>query len=359
MEQLHLFPHILVNDCLLENGDWISAPVFCKKKFSEKCQNFYKSIYNAPGPHACPCGLSCYVNIYDGNKVIYTSVRISSFFNRNKTKHILKKEYSPIFTLPVFENVMKMINRINVGLIKESENAAKRKKVDERFVNITVHEVRKLNSHIKAQSEELSKVIDFYPDNLKRIAYLQKNIFATSSLISMRLDAYDFRANPELIEKQKPHEIPIYRIFDKIRHCLRIEQEKENKKIIMTGESKLRVLGHDIFDMLPFVLFDNAIKFSPQEMNIHVTFFEDKNSLTITVTSVGPLLLAGEEKRIFEDFYRGENAKKVAAGSGIGLALAKKICQLHSIDIEAKSRIESKGNLFIVTLVFDPTRLCS
>ena len=56
----------------------------------------------------------------------------------------------------------------------------------------------------------MGKVIDFSPDNLERIAYLQKNVFATSSFISMRLDAYDFRANPELIEKQKPNEIPIY-----------------------------------------------------------------------------------------------------------------------------------------------------
>jgi len=358
MENYFLFPHIVVDKNLLEDGDWISTPVFCRKRFSEKCHIFYKDIYNSPGAHKCPCGLSCYVNIYDGSKIIYTGLRINSFYNRKKTKYILKDDYSPLFTLPVFEKIVKTTNLINKGLQQERRNIVQKRKVTEEFIKVTIHEVRKLNSHIKAQSEELSKVLDFSPDNLERINYLQRNIFSTSSLISMRLDAFDFRANPELLEKQKPYAIPIFKRFDKIRHCLKVEQEGQDKRIVLTGDSKLCVLGYEIFDMLPFVLLDNAIKFSPPNESINVTFFEEEKKLTITIHSKGPPLDHGEETKVFEEFYRGKYAKNESTGSGLGLSVAKKICDIHRININVRSMSSSGEKLFIVTLVFDPERLC-
>jgi K+-sensing histidine kinase KdpD len=357
MEEFHLFPYVSLDKYVLKDGEWISAPVFCKKRFSEKCRNFYESIRHSIGCQACPCGLSCYVNMHDGNALIYTCVRIRSFFDRKKTKRIIDQEYSPIFPQPIFENIVRLSNQVNASLTKERESAAQKKKVAEEFINITIHEVRKLNSHIKAQSEELSKTLDLTPDNLKRITSLQKNIFATSSLISMRLDTYDFRANPHLIDKEKTHEIAVYKLFDKIRHCLRVEQEKKNRRILFDGESTLSIQGYDIFGMLPFVLLDNAVKFSPPNENIRVTFFEQKRTLAITIQSVGPPLNAGEEEKVFEESYRGEHAKNVATGSGIGLTLAKWICDIHDIEISVRSEPTAMGSLFIVTLEFDPARL--
>lgn len=95
----------------------------------------------------------------------------------------------------------------------------------------------------------------------------------------------------------------------------------------------LNIMGYKIFDLLPFVLLDNAIKYSPKDKDIRVTFLEKDNSLSVTIMSYGPPLLAGEEQFVFEETFRGENVKNTTEGSGIGLSLAKKICDIHDISI--------------------------
>ena len=111
--------------------------------------------------------------------------------------------------------------------------------------------------------------------------------------------------------------------------------------------------GYDIFEMLPFLLLDNAIKFSPPYNDIHVTFFESRPNLTVTVLSIGPPLDKGEELKVFEAGYRGKHASGYASGSGLGLTIAKQICDIHKIKISVKS----EGDTFLVTLQFAPETL--
>jgi len=44
---------------------------------------------------------------------------------------------------------------------------------------------------------------------------------------------------------------------------------------------------------------------------------------------------------IFDRFYRGEDAASRADGAGLGLAIAKRILELHGSSLEAQSRLNS------------------
>jgi signal transduction histidine kinase len=71
----------------------------------------------------------------------------------------------------------------------------------------------------------------------------------------------------------------------------------------------------------------------------------------VSVTDTGIGLPADELERIFESFYqvRRGGAPKVP-GSGLGLALARRIVELHGGAIRAESEGEGKGSRFLFTL---------
>jgi two-component system sensor histidine kinase KdpD len=56
-----------------------------------------------------------------------------------------------------------------------------------------------------------------------------------------------------------------------------------------------------------------------------------------------------ERDMIFEKFYRGRNQRMVVQGTGMGLAIAKAIIELHGGRIGATSQV-GRGSLFYFSL---------
>lgn len=103
-------------------------------------------------------------------------------------------------------------------------------------------------------------------------------------------------------------------------------------------------------------LVDNAVKFSAccprsESPAVVVAAGEDRDAALLTVTDDGPGLSAGALDRIFERFYRGEEASSAhrATGFGLGLAIAEWIVRAHGGKIEAANR-PGGGSVFTVRL---------
>lgn len=75
-------------------------------------------------------------------------------------------------------------------------------------------------------------------------------------------------------------------------------------------------------------LLDNARKYgggSPVEVSAQ----RDGAEAVVSVRDHGPGFPAGEEARMFEPFYRGDAARGSSNGFGLGLALAKRVAEIH------------------------------
>jgi len=97
-------------------------------------------------------------------------------------------------------------------------------------------------------------------------------------------------------------------------------------------------------------LLDNAIKYSPKEGLILVTLLQNNGNVEIAVTDEGPGIGESEKKRIFEKFYRaGNEATKLAKGTGLGLYLTKKIIGAMRGRISVKDN-NPKGSIFSIEL---------
>jgi signal transduction histidine kinase len=79
---------------------------------------------------------------------------------------------------------------------------------------------------------------------------------------------------------------------------------------------------------------------------------EGNTALTVDVADSGPGIVEADLSHVFEELYRGENAKGVE-GSGLGLALAKKIVECHDGQISVRSRL-GHGTVFTVRLPLPP-----
>jgi PAS domain S-box-containing protein len=103
-------------------------------------------------------------------------------------------------------------------------------------------------------------------------------------------------------------------------------------------------------------LLRNAIKFTQPDGEIRVTLTADEQSVRIAIQDSGPGIPSGEQKRIFERFYKGSTATPEKRGSGLGLAIAKQIVSAHGGQILLQSE-PGQGSTFTVILPQTPSVL--
>ena len=111
----------------------------------------------------------------------------------------------------------------------------------------------------------------------------------------------------------------------------------------ITGDRDLLVLA--IYNLI-----ENALKFTCAEDSVEVRLSEDGQVIVIEVADSGPGIPAEDVSKIFEELYRGSNARSTE-GSGLGLALVNRIIALHDGKINVRSTQENpRGTVFTVRL---------
>ncbi len=96
-------------------------------------------------------------------------------------------------------------------------------------------------------------------------------------------------------------------------------------------------------------LIDNALKYSERDQDVVVAVEDDGDSggVIVRVRDQGVGISAEDLPHVFERFYRGRNAIEQAAGTGLGLAVARQIVEQHGGHISIDSRT---GSGTVVTL---------
>lgn len=222
-----------------------------------------------------------------------------------------------------------------------------------------MHEVRRFNAEMSAYSEELNQLLTGKAD--PKIKDLAETIFYTAGLVSSRMTFADFELNPQVLSRQMRMRSGIYKKFDKARHILSKNAKQKNVEIFFTGRSTFEIDAISAFELVPFVLLDNAIKYSPSGQKINVAFDERQNKeLTVRVSSIGPIVLSDELQQILMRGVRGSQAvNSNIPGEGLGLYLASTLCRMTGGDIQVTSEQTPRFTLnrtdystFEVTLVF-------
>jgi len=94
---------------------------------------------------------------------------------------------------------------------------------------------------------------------------------------------------------------------------------------------------------------DNACKYSLYGTTISIRVTRSKSETIFSVHSFGPEIPTADRERIFDRFYRSANASHRAAGTGIGLAVAKRAAQMHGGQVWVSSS-QSEGTTFFAAI---------
>ena len=120
-----------------------------------------------------------------------------------------------------------------------------------------------------------------------------------------------------------------------------IEFDAPQQKVVISGQA-------DLVDIAVRNVVDNALKASPQDSTVAVTVSRDG---TVAVEDQGPGIPDRHKEAIFTRFWRADPRR--SGGVGIGLALVRRIVELHGGDVRVEDRAGG-GARFV--LAFGPVQ---
>lgn len=145
-------------------------------------------------------------------------------------------------------------------------------------------------------------------------------------------------------------EVTRFNLSEQIRGAVLLLAEKWTPKGLnmdMQFDEHMICANEELLKQVWINLLDNAIKFSEPCGTVSVDISEAGDRLSISVSNQGRDIPKDRIARIFNKFYQADESHS-SAGNGIGLAIVKKVCELHGGTVSAKS--ENGTTTFTVVL---------
>jgi two-component system phosphate regulon sensor histidine kinase PhoR len=233
-----------------------------------------------------------------------------------------------------------------VIVMEDLTHIARLEQIRKDFVANVSHELRTPIQLMKGFSETLldSPIIDAREGDTAGkeqfrhfIEIIRKNANTMENLINDLLSL----ANLEDENSVRPdkEELELAPLFEEAVYLVDIPAKKKQTEIVIDCPPDLRAKLYGSYIIQALVnLLDNAIKYSPGASRIWLRAFSDNGELIMEVKDQGIGISAEHHERIFERFYRIDQARsRDAGGTGLGLAIVRHIALLHGGKAEFES----------------------
>jgi two-component system OmpR family sensor kinase len=218
-----------------------------------------------------------------------------------------------------------------------------------RFIRRLDHELKNPLMSLQASLENLQVATEL---NVRRKA--ETNIQRVLERLAHLLR--DLRKLSELEEsalEREPVDIPelLAEILEVVRSTPGREDRQINLLVTQVPTPPPPVMGdRDLLGLSLYNLLDNALKFTVQNEAVEIRVRDNSRAVVIEVADGGSGIHPEEQQKVFEELYRGENARAVE-GSGLGLSFVQRIINLHHGELTLRSRQdEQHGTIFTVRL---------
>jgi len=220
----------------------------------------------------------------------------------------------------------------------------------EHFAAIVSHELKSplaaVQQYLYGLSGELSGQMT--EDQLRRFERIQTRIDDLMKLIHTWLRAISVDIE-SIKENFKPTSIPI--VIAKAVESIEPHAVRKDISIQTSIEDDLSYVDGDEGTLVEAIvnIIGNAVKYSPTGSHISITANSSENQVTIRIQDNGIGISKEDLPFIFEDFYTTKPNKDVEKGSGVGLALTRRILEAHEGTISVESEL-GKGSTFELCL---------
>ncbi|MDX1916482.1 MAG: ATP-binding protein, partial [Rickettsiaceae bacterium] len=193
-------------------------------------------------------------------------------------------------------------------------------------------------SYDKLSEEERIKAIGAIFESSKSLKVFDENIATLS-----RLNKPNYKLEKEKIDFSDL-------VYDRLNTCRRLyEENQEDREFILDiKEGIIANLDKDYMTQMLDNLIINAITYC-KKGKIHISLSIQKDNIKLVIQDEGPGISKYELYEIFDPFTVSSNTKTPALGRGVGLAMCKRILEVHQGTITADSNGEL-GASFTVSL---------
>ncbi len=130
-----------------------------------------------------------------------------------------------------------------------------------------------------------------------------------------------------------PHECDLAKVTEQEVESVQQIAQAHNLKVVYKAPKRFPILYIDEGKIRQVIMnfMDNAIYYSPDTTQIHVSLAVEDGEAVLRVSDQGMGVPKEAQKKLFGKFFRAENARKQRPdGTGIGLYLAKKVIDGHN-----------------------------
>lgn len=216
------------------------------------------------------------------------------------------------------------------------------------FLSMVSHEFRTPLNIISFSTSSLKRYYHHLSEE-KKLRYLQRLETAVEQL-SQLMDEVLMLGRAEVGKlKFEPEPLNLIQFCHEILAQLNLSQSHHHPvTFVSEGDGRTVCVDKKLLQPILTNLLSNAIKYSPVDSTVDVVLSCQDKKVIFQVKDRGIGIPKAEQQRLFEPFYRAENVGDIP-GNGLGLALVKKLVDLHNGQITVASEV-GVGTTFTVTL---------
>ena len=219
------------------------------------------------------------------------------------------------------------------------------------FVANVSHELRTPVTIIKGYAETLldGVVISDPARALRFVEIISSHSDRLANLVNDILTLSSLESKEAFLEL---HPIDITSTIAKA--CTLLQEKAAQKNIVVVNET----IGNEVtrvmadqgrLEQVVVNLLENAIKYTPVDGTVRLSTEDEEQFVRVSIADTGIGIPCKDVPRIFERFYRVDEARtREQGGTGLGLAIVKHIVLLHGGTVAVKSE-PGKGSVFSFT----------
>jgi signal transduction histidine kinase/putative methionine-R-sulfoxide reductase with GAF domain len=259
---------------------------------------------------------------------------------------------------PAIQNAMSHEQALELAESREKQSLAEAKSIElervneakSQFLAMVSHELRTPLTSISAYTDllERNRIGNLNEKQVRQLGVVRRNSTHLSRLISDLLDISKIESPEFTLTKAK---FGLSEIIMELVESLEPLASAKNQHLNAYIDEDIELIAdRQKLTQVISNLIENAVKYSPVDTNITVETSNKGGEVKIAIRDSGYGITKADQQQIFEAFFRSRTEENwEVPGTGLGLALVKRIVSMHGGNVTLASEIGT-GSTFTITL---------